>query len=104
LSGKHGYSVGELASEARVLYKKYKTDAQDKEEPDIKNWNTEMVCNWLSKFKEFVEYVPTFQNNAISGPDLLELTEENLKVDLSIPRLGHRKRILREIVMSSHQV
>lgn len=62
---------------------------------DVVNWTIQRVAEWLNSI-EMSCYNKTFIDNCISGAELIDLTEEDLKI-LKIDKLGHRKRLLREI-------
>jgi len=94
LNGKKGLSMRELLFEGRIRYPEHKKQLSNS---DIKHWNVNQVCEWLENFKDFLQYVEIFKENEITGEDLLELNEENLDKNLNIKKLGHRKRIIREI-------
>jgi len=68
-------------------------------ENNSSSWDVETVCTWLSKLEngDLQEYCDAFRKNKIQGADLADLTEDNLKTDLTIEPLGHRKQIIRAI-------
>jgi hypothetical protein len=60
------------------------------------SWTTEHVSKWLTDQVELSEYVTVFENNAISGRELLQLSNDDFK-DMNIEKVGHRKKLLLEI-------
>lgn len=58
-------------------------------------WDTKQVVQWLRGIS-LNEYENHFVLHHITGKELLELTNEDLK-EMSIVSVGHRKRILKEI-------
>lgn len=62
---------------------------------NVKKWSVDDVANWLASIG-LEEYKKTFISNAISGEELLELTAADLDF-MNLKKLGHKKRILREI-------
>ena len=42
------------------------------------------------------EYVATFQHHGIDGSQLIQLTDDHLRIELGISKIGHRARIRRE--------
>ena len=63
---------------------------------DITLWTTLDITNWLKNIG-FEMYCDIFLNEEINGSVLLELTNEYLKNDLHINKLGHRITILKAI-------
>jgi len=61
----------------------------------IEMWTTEHVGQWL-KFLDLGGYRKSFKDNAVGGPELLDLEPEDL-VHLGVQTLGHRKRLMLEI-------
>jgi len=61
------------------------------------DWTNTHVVSWISEFLKFPQYKESFLNHEVSGRDLIDLTEDNLKYDLQIIKLHDRKKILREI-------
>lgn len=68
------------------------------ERPAPSTWKERDVCEWVRTlpFKQSDEYADMFQDGAVNGPLLLQLTDE-LLVDIGITRKIHRARILLEI-------
>lgn len=64
--------------------------------PDALDWSVQKVADWLG-ICGLAEYSETFITEQIDGQSLLELTNDHLKNDLHIPKLGHRLTILRAI-------
>lgn len=61
------------------------------------------VTSWLEAIK-MEQYAPVFINNGFTTPkDMLELTMEDLN-DLCIGPIGHRKKILKAVKHTRHQV
>ena len=60
-------------------------------------WSVSDVQLWLSEVVGLSEYSDAFSREAIDGEVLLELTGEELQSDLHIHKLGHRKRLEKEI-------
>jgi len=46
---------------------------------------------------ELDQYINTFQSNHINGWTLIKITEKELKEELDIVILGHRKKIMKTI-------
>jgi len=65
----------------------------------VSTWTVDQVKKWLQGLDPtFSAYSASFQQQQINGIALLELSEDNLKNDLNITPLGHRKVIIREIL------
>ena len=62
----------------------------------IEDWTIEEVADWIAEIG-FQQIRNIFVENYISGSELVELTNEELKEDLGVQALGARKAILREI-------
>ena len=60
------------------------------------SWAPEAVARWLATI-EMTQYAANFLENDIDGGALLTLTATELKDDLEVAKLGHRKRILNNI-------
>lgn len=58
-------------------------------------WTISEVSAWLESI-ELGELRETFAENSISGSELLELGEDDMKT-LGVSKLGHRKKLLRRI-------
>eukprot|EP01016_Furgasonia_blochmanni_P029901 TRINITY_DN3127_c0_g1_i1.p1 TRINITY_DN3127_c0_g1~~TRINITY_DN3127_c0_g1_i1.p1 ORF type:complete len:881 (+),score=200.72 TRINITY_DN3127_c0_g1_i1:144-2786(+) len=56
----------------------------------IKEWTSEDVCEWLHHVN-LSEYCENFANNHITGKNLLDLSDNDLKNELQITSIGHRK-------------
>jgi hypothetical protein len=54
------------------------------------------VADWLASVG-LDQLCESFTENEISGPELLELTMDEIKDDLSVSKLGTRKALWREI-------
>jgi hypothetical protein len=53
------------------------------------------VCEWVESLG-FGEYTSRFKQHSIDGVQLLELTDEQLRAELGISKIGHRARLRRE--------
>ena len=62
---------------------------------DPTRWSSEQVEAWLQR-NGLQEYQPQFKNHSIRGKELVMLGDTELK-ELGITKLGHRKRILKQI-------
>ncbi len=60
-------------------------------------WTSSEVSQWLETLPDLKQYATSFAENEIDGEALLELTDQDLKGDLGIAPLGHRKQLLRLI-------
>lgn len=49
--------------------------------------------------QDLAQYGESFRANEVNGKTLITLTDKDLKEDLGVSVLGHRKQILREIEM-----
>jgi len=59
-------------------------------------WDVPEVCNWLVSLGQDVAlYAKNFQENELTGEDIIGLTKEDLRL-LGIRKLGHQNKILRE--------
>jgi len=58
-------------------------------------WSLEDIVQWLED-KGLEQYVQSFTENDIDGPNLLELNESDLR-DLGIKSIGHRKAFMRHL-------
>ena len=59
-------------------------------------WDAYAVIQFL-RLKGFADYADMFSEEAIDGEALLDLTDEELKADLGVAKLGVRKSLLRHI-------
>lgn len=59
-------------------------------------WTTREVCDWLQVI-QLEQYRQLFFNERVTGEQLIELTDASL-TKMGIIALGHRKRILKQIV------
>ena len=62
----------------------------------IEEWSVEDVGEWMEELG-FGKMKASFIENYISGLELVELTNDELKDDLGVTALGVRKGLLREI-------
>jgi len=58
-------------------------------------WSLDDILQWLDD-KGLDQYIQSFQENDIDGPNLLELNESDLR-DLGIRSIGHRKAFMRHL-------
>jgi PAS domain S-box-containing protein len=63
---------------------------------DPRSWNMNDVGAYLHLI-DLAEYKQNFKDNRIAGPDLLELTTDDL-IRLGMTRIGHRKQLQRKIL------
>ncbi|CAD8173903.1 unnamed protein product [Paramecium pentaurelia] len=63
---------------------------------NMQEWQLEEVCTWLDSL-QLSEYKDEFIKNQMTGKTLYALTDNDLKQDLGILVLGHRKQILQSI-------
>ncbi|CAD8088086.1 unnamed protein product [Paramecium sonneborni] len=63
---------------------------------NMQEWQLEEVCAWLDSL-DLAEYKEEFTKNQMTGKTLYGLTDNELKLDLKIVVLGHRKKILQSI-------
>ena len=62
---------------------------------ELPNWTVDLVCDWLVDIGlEEIEEI--FYTNKIDGAKLLAFDDDSLRA-LGIEKLGHRKRLLKEI-------
>lgn len=66
------------------------------DEIGVLEWGSERVRQWLDEI-QLGEYRKAFEQNHITGVDLCYLTAEQIKNDLGISSLGHRRIIESEI-------
>lgn len=64
---------------------------------NTEKWTSSEVSQWLETFPTLKQYTTSFAENEIDGEALLELTDQELKDDLGITPLGHRKQLIRLI-------
>ena len=64
---------------------------------DASLWDASAVAVWVSEQIEETNYANVFMRNHISGVELKELTDQDLRESLGIASLGHRKKLLRAI-------
>ncbi|CAD8166913.1 unnamed protein product [Paramecium pentaurelia] len=69
---------------------------QFENQKNMQEWQLEEVCGWLDSL-ELGEYKEEFIKNQMTGKTLYGLTDNELKQDLGISVLGHRKKILQSI-------
>ncbi|CAK64142.1 unnamed protein product (macronuclear) [Paramecium tetraurelia] len=62
----------------------------------MQEWQLEEVCTWLDTL-QLGEYKDEFIKNQMTGKTLYALNDNDLKQDLGISVLGHRKKILQSI-------
>lgn len=62
---------------------------------DVSSASTVDVCEWVGSLG-LDEYVATFQHHRVDGAQLLQLTDDVLRIELGISKIGHRARIRRE--------
>ena len=60
-------------------------------------WSVAEVQRWLAEEVGLSDYAADFAREAIDGEALLELTGEELQGELGVAKLGHRKRLEKEI-------
>lgn len=68
----------------------------DQKEVSFQEWTVNDVVNWLIK-QDLEQYAETFKKNEINGKTLMTLTGKDLKEDLGVEVLGHRKQILKQV-------
>ncbi|CAD8051589.1 unnamed protein product [Paramecium primaurelia] len=64
----------------------------------MQEWNKDQVCSWLECLG-LSQYKENFMKNHILGETLHNLTDRELKEELGMQILGHRKQILQQINM-----
>ena len=64
---------------------------------DICQWTVKEVLAFLHEHTGLTQYDESFESNDINGSNLLSISSEELKNDLGIQSLGHRKQILQNI-------
>eukprot|EP01052_Picozoa_sp_SAG31_P067154 SAG31_NODE_25936_length_451_cov_0.877841_1_plen_134_part_10 len=62
---------------------------------ELTNATVDDVCEWVASLG-LDEYTRTFRQHSIDGAQLLELTDDQLRGELGISKIGHRARIRRE--------
>ena len=62
---------------------------------ELANATTDDVAEWVASLG-LDEYTRTFKQHSIDGAQLLELTDDQLRGELGISKIGHRARIRRE--------
>lgn len=62
----------------------------------MQEWTTDDVAEWLTNIG-LTDYIDIFTTNHITGQTLLELTEKDIKDDLGISSVGHRKSFEKSI-------
>ena len=62
---------------------------------DLTAATVEDVCEWVGSLG-LDEYVATFQHHGIDGSQLIQLSDDHLRIELGISKIGHRARIRRE--------
>lgn len=60
----------------------------------VQEWTIDDVSEWLTNIG-LVDYIDTFKNNHISGKNLLDIKEVELKDDLCVCSVGHRKNFIK---------
>ncbi len=60
----------------------------------VQDWTYDDVSEWMANIS-LQDYIETFKNNHISGKNLLDLSEKELKDDLGMFSVGHRKNFLK---------
>lgn len=56
----------------------------------VQDWTFDDVGEWLTNLG-LSDYIETFQNNHISGKNILDITDQELRDDLGMSSVGHRK-------------
>ncbi|CAK79445.1 unnamed protein product (macronuclear) [Paramecium tetraurelia] len=69
---------------------------QFENQKNMQEWQLQEVCGWLDSL-DLGEYKDEFIKNQMTGRTLYGLTDNELKQDLGISVLGHRKKILQSI-------
>merc|ERR1711977_256113 len=91
--------MGPVQNESSISLTKSPTPTEQPSESktkSIEDWTIEEVADWIAEIG-FQQIRNIFVENYISGSELVELTNEELKEDLGVQALGARKAILREI-------
>ncbi|EFC36128.1 predicted protein [Naegleria gruberi] len=65
-------------------------------EKAICDWSAKDVSLWLKSI-DLQDYCKEFEKMDITGAELLELTDDDLVKDLKISKLGHRKRLKKQL-------
>lgn len=63
---------------------------------EVENWTIEQVACWLEKIK-MEKYIPLFKKQEITGEALVELTYNDLKIELGIDAVGPLKIITKHL-------
>jgi len=58
----------------------------------LSEWNIDDVADWLQEFG-LKEHISVFTANAVDGEMLLTLTDDDLKNELKVEKLLHRRKI-----------
>ena len=69
------------------------------ENSEVRVWDETAVCNWIKYTNngKFEEYIPIFKEHEISGETLLSLTDEILKDEMGIKKIGKRHKLMKAI-------
>jgi len=68
---------------------------------DFLDWNSDDVSKWLASIG-LSEYVKKFAKYGVNGKELQSLTPESIE-RFGVTKLGHRKKLLREVLKLSEQ-
>eukprot|EP00887_Chlorella_sp_A99_P002338 scaffold10.g2338.t1 len=63
----------------------------------VEEWGVEQLTEWLHKLELPDHVVDSFKENAVTGSDLLELTDEDLTGELELKPLQVVKKIRKEL-------
>eukprot|EP01044_Picomonas_judraskeda_P000848 COSAG03_NODE_42_length_17101_cov_8.739031_1_plen_1207_part_00 len=94
LSTSEKYAVAERKTQPVKLSKKAITQAVSQMEADPMAASVEDVCGWLASIGLPV-YVQSFREQLVDGPMLAELTDEQMRDELEVSKMGERGKIRR---------
>ena len=94
LSGSERYEAEERRKQPVKLSKRAVTKAVNQMEADPMAASVDDVCGWLASLG-LSDYVPAFREQLVDGPMLAELTDEQMRDELEVSRMGERGKIRR---------
>ena len=94
----HNHNLKGIATQVKKAdddyYKSHKDSFSNKrKQVDLTHWGVEEVTKWLTSLR-LSQHIPSFQEAAVDGPFLCQLTENDLRNVLGIEHHLHRKKIL----------
>merc|ERR1719410_1130942 len=67
---------------------------------NVRRWSVEDVCWWVGTLEggRFQRYAAGFETCSVDGFSLMLLTEDDLKEDMKVDNISHRKRLFNHVL------